>query len=103
MVVSFYLSLVTAFCLEEIGAQGPTLVEGPFARNSQYVDMLQAATGRPVLLPSASGTGTSIGAALLAMSNLRPTIGESPEPKRAGYCSDNELSAYAAAWRQGIG
>ena len=43
--ISFYLALMTATCLDLIGADGPTTVEGPFARNRLFVGMLAAATG----------------------------------------------------------
>ncbi|NKB54182.1 MAG: carbohydrate kinase [Rhizobiaceae bacterium] len=61
--VSFYLALMTATCLDLIGALGDTIVEGPFSNNALFCDMLAAATGRPVI--ATSGTGTSAGAALL--------------------------------------
>ncbi|WP_208755704.1 FGGY-family carbohydrate kinase [Sinorhizobium fredii] len=63
--VSFHLSLMTATCLDLIGASGEIVVEGPFAANSAYVRMLAAATGRPVLANCLSSTGTSLGAACL--------------------------------------
>ena len=63
---SFYLAMMTATALELIGADGPTIVEGPFAANRLFVDMLAAATARPVIAAGTSATGTSIGAALLA-------------------------------------
>ncbi|CCV13881.1 FGGY-family carbohydrate kinase [Mesorhizobium sp. STM 4661] len=63
--ISFYLALMTATCLDLIGAGGPTIVEGPFARNRLFTRMLAAATARPVIASEAA-TGTSIGAALLA-------------------------------------
>ena len=64
--VSFYLALMTAVCQDLINATGETIVEGPFAANDLYVKMLASATGRIVRTGSSSGTGTSIGAALLA-------------------------------------
>ena len=63
---SLYLGMMTATSLGLTGAKGEIIVEGPFARNQTYLDMLCAASARPVLT-SASSTGTSIGAALLAM------------------------------------
>jgi sugar (pentulose or hexulose) kinase len=64
--VAFYLAMMTSVCLELIGAKGPTIAEGPFARNGLYLRMLAAATGRPVTVAPGGGTGTSVGAALLA-------------------------------------
>jgi sugar (pentulose or hexulose) kinase len=62
--LSFYLALMTGTCLELIKGAGPTIVEGPFARNAQYIAMLKAVTDRSVFTSEAV-TGTSIGAALL--------------------------------------
>ncbi|MAM60435.1 FGGY-family carbohydrate kinase [Maritimibacter sp. UBA3975] len=69
--LSWYLALMTRECLSMVGAAGPIIVEGPFARNGNYVAMLNAATGRPVRL-SHSATGTSIGASLLVDRHAMP-------------------------------
>ena len=69
---SYYLALMTATCLHLIGAQGETIVEGPFAGNSFYLQMLQAATGRPIKLSPSTSTGTTLGAALLASKTSHP-------------------------------
>lgn len=97
--LSLYLAMMTATCLELIGAEGPTLVEGPFARNALYVAMLGAATGRPVLLPAPGSTGTSLGAALLALPappDARPHPAAVPSP-------DPTFAAYAVRWRALLG
>jgi sugar (pentulose or hexulose) kinase len=92
---SFYLALMTGVSLGAIAAAGPVLVEGPFARNPAYLAMLAAATGRAVLTPAAGGTGTSIGAALLAADpGTRVMPDETPPPPPP----DPGLAAYAAAW-----
>ena len=62
--LSFYLALMTGTCLELVGGAGPTIVEGPFARNPEFLAMLHAVTTRPVFT-NAAVTGTSIGAAML--------------------------------------
>lgn len=62
--LSYYLALMTHSCLHLTGANGPTIIEGPFAQNTHFLAMLQAVTKRPVL-KSQSATGTSVGAALL--------------------------------------
>lgn len=62
--LSFYLALMTGTCLKLVGGTGPTIVEGPFARNPEFLAMLHAVTARPVLT-NAAVTGTSIGAAML--------------------------------------
>ena len=95
--ISFYLALMTATCLELIGADGPTTVEGPFARNRLFVGMLAAATGRTIIASEAA-TGTSIGAALLA-SQEKPMHGKGeriePQP-------DPIWAAYVSAWRAAV-
>lgn len=94
-VVSFHLALMTATCLELIGARGEIVVEGPFAANSAYLRMLAAATGRPVFADPHNVTGTSLGAAsLVAGSKVRtgvqPFAGAVPE----------SLVRYAGVWRK---
>ncbi|MHA6643605.1 FGGY-family carbohydrate kinase [Mesorhizobium sp. A623] len=73
--IAFYLAMMTTTCLDLIGAQGDIVVEGPFAANRPYCDMLQATTGRPVLAQTGQSTGTSVGAALLADMTRMPTAG----------------------------
>jgi sugar (pentulose or hexulose) kinase len=95
--ISFYLALMTATCLELIGGDGPTTVEGPFARNRLFIRMLAAATGRPVIA-SETSTGTSIGAALLASDGRAAAAkGERTEPP-----ADPSWRDYARAWRAEI-
>ena len=92
--VSFYLAMMTDTCLRLTGAQGPTVVEGPFGRNSAFIDMLGAATGRQVLTSDAA-TGTSIGAALLfGKSNAMA------KPIVASTTADqSRYRSYANRWR----
>jgi len=90
--VSFYLALMAATCLDLIGAQGPTIIEGPFAANAEFARMLRAATGREVIT-EAAGTGTSIGAALLAGHGDLKAGGEPVADPGPAW------SAYADAWR----
>ncbi|RAZ71593.1 FGGY-family carbohydrate kinase [Mesorhizobium atlanticum] len=92
-VISFYLALMTATCLELIGGDGPTTVEGPFARNPLFIRMLAAATGRPVVA-SETTTGTSIGAALLASDGIETgSKSEQTEPP-----ADRVWGDYVKAW-----
>lgn len=90
--LSFYLALMAATCLDLIGADGPTIIEGPFAANAEFARMLRTATGRDVII-EAAGTGTSIGAALLAShADLKPGGETVPDPGPAWW-------PYAIAWR----
>jgi sugar (pentulose or hexulose) kinase len=94
--LGYYLALMTAECLRNIGADGPTYIEGPFSVNPWYRSMLAAATGRSVIA-SPSRTGTAVGAALLfdglAREGLAPESAVSAAP---------ELIAYANAWAKTV-
>ena len=96
---AFYLALETAYCLTLIGHRGPVIVEGPFTRNHAYLDMLGAATGAAVVA-SATVTGTSQGAALLAAA-----AGTVPRPPETGTqpALDPAMVAYAKAWKDRAG
>jgi sugar (pentulose or hexulose) kinase len=95
--VSFYLALTTAVCLDLTGADGPVIVEGPFARNRLFTRMLAAATKR-VVIASDAATGTSIGAALLAAGNAaKGRHGDIAEPAADGAWSD-----YVRCWHAAL-
>jgi len=94
--VAFYLALVTRRCLELIGHRGKIIVEGPFAGNRAYLLMLSAATDCQVV-PIASATGTSQGAALLVSGKdfkSTPSSAQAITPVR----DTRRLKEYAAVW-----
>lgn len=94
---SLYLAMMTATSLDLIGAQGPIIVEGPFAANTSYCRMLEAATGRPVV-HQAQTTGTSIGAALLAApATTAPVVLDA-----VAADVDPLWIAYAGRWRAAV-
>jgi sugar (pentulose or hexulose) kinase len=96
---SFYLALMTTTCLELIGADGPTVVEGPLAGNRLFVGMLAAAAGRPVLASATTTTGTTIGAALLTSAT-----GHNAGPIASfGQAGPDHWRRYAEAWRNELG
>ena len=97
--LAFYLALMTAECLAMIGAAGPVVVEGPFAANRDYLDMLAAATGRPVVAAAGGATGTAAGAALLARVAPPPAAPALPRPVPADAAG---LAAQAARWRAAV-
>ena len=94
---SLYAALVTETCLDLAGAQGPIIVEGPFARNALFLGALAQRVPRPVIVrPDA--TGTTEGAALLAAgANAKPEHRADPPPIAP---LDIDLSAYAEEWQR---
>jgi sugar (pentulose or hexulose) kinase len=97
-VASLYSALMVDTELGLIGGDGPTVVEGPFARNPVFLDALATLTGRPVVA-SAGATGTSAGAALLARGGRR----EGGDFNGGLFCekkTDPALLDYAATWRR---
>ncbi|TPW30254.1 FGGY-family carbohydrate kinase [Pararhizobium mangrovi] len=94
--VSCYLAMMTATCLEMVGAAGSTIVEGPFAMNAVYRNVLAAATKRPVV--AVEGTGTSIGAAMMIDAHAgraRPARAERTDPHRRFF-------RYVERWREAL-
>ncbi|SOH95656.1 Sugar (pentulose or hexulose) kinase [Monaibacterium marinum] len=95
--LSFYLALMTGTCLELLKGEGSTIVEGPFARNAEFVAMLRAITNRPVITSEAA-TGTSIGAALLFNTDQTLSIPTDTVISEVG----EEFSAYIDRWRTSV-
>ncbi|WP_422037238.1 FGGY-family carbohydrate kinase [Roseibium sp.] len=95
--VSYYLALVTAEMLTMIGADGPIIVEGPFAQNDCFLAMLQAACGRRVEVQGAAATGTAIGAAML-ISGAHSERGAPAHQAKAYTFCEPSLKTYAEAW-----
>ncbi len=93
---SFYLALVTAQALVLIGHQGQIIIEGPFARNLPYLQMLSAATQCPVI-PSHGATGTARGAAML-ITGAAGLLPDTTPPVTV----PEKYAAYAAAWRDAV-
>ncbi|MBL4811794.1 MAG: carbohydrate kinase [Rhodobacteraceae bacterium] len=91
---SFYLALVSAECLALTGAQGPVIVEGAFAKNRAYLEMLASACNRGVIAAT-TATGTSIGAALL----FAPKRGGTNNKPEAAILPNAQMQTYAAKWR----
>ena len=97
LALSWYLALMTETCLNLIGARGPTIIEGPFARNPDYCAMLAALREGGVEV-AASATGTSVGAALLSLGQAAPPATRAvPVPDNA-----EALRLYAGRWRAAV-
>lgn len=95
---SLYAALMTATCLDRLGADGPIFVEGPFARNGLYGAALARLTGRS-LHASSHRTGTSGGAARLFTSDGAGAAPH-PEPSKCGPPLGDVFDSYAARWRR---
>ncbi|SLN24068.1 L-fuculokinase [Aquimixticola soesokkakensis] len=94
--LSWYLALMSDTCLTLIGAQGPVIVEGPFARNADYLAML-AALRREGVEVAQSATGTSVGSALLFAEHAQPPASRKIKPEDVA-----RLQAYAQSWRDTV-
>ncbi|WP_375259695.1 FGGY-family carbohydrate kinase [Citreimonas sp.] len=94
LALSWYLALMTEECLTLAGAAGPVAVEGPFARNAGYLDML-AALRPDSVIAMGSATGTSAGAALLFAGR-----GEQAGGTRITPSDKAALREYAVEWQQ---
>ncbi len=94
---SLYVALMTATCLDLLEARGPTIIEGPFTANALFLSALQFLTGRAVSR-SGGGSGTSAGAARLALPKTRAPA-TVPAEHVAGLAE--RLEGYAAQWRSG--
>lgn len=93
---SFYCALMTAASLDLLGAQGPIHVDGPFAQNSLFLQMLAAATGRNVVAQAGAVSGPAAGAALLVE---QPAQRASSGAVTTPHSVPTVFSAYAEAWR----
>ncbi|MEP2533346.1 FGGY-family carbohydrate kinase [Shimia sp.] len=94
--LSLYLAMMTDTCLELAGGKGTTVVEGPFAKNADYIDML--AVLRPDGVETASSaTGTSVGAAMLLVNSGRAETTRALTPPTKA-----DLMRYAQNWRNRV-
>lgn len=98
--VSFYLALVTAECLKSIGHKGKIIVEGPFAANNMYLQMLAEASKVDVY-PSLGATGTSEGAAMLVTGSSGRSKDLSGEARCYSPLGGNQAD-YVRVWQQKI-
>lgn len=92
---SLYQALMTQTCLDLIEAEGPIIVEGPFAANQLYLRALHTLMKRPVHASEAT-TGTAIGAALLTGITIDVKM-------RSIVDTLDGLDDYAREWRSRAG
>lgn len=98
LVVSLYLALMTNISLDLTGAEGPVVIEGPFARNKAYLDMLAQLRGSVPLKGDSGLTGTSYGAACLAALNAARRGPDPGATASTPVTPDPQLLDYSAAW-----
>ena len=99
---TLYVALMTDLMLTRLGADsGDLIVEGSFAANSAYCELL--ATLRPAqrVLAGGDAAGTARGAALLAQWPVRHM--KTAQQRSIAPSSFEGLVAYRAAWRDAIG
>ncbi|MEL6618131.1 MAG: FGGY-family carbohydrate kinase [Pseudomonadota bacterium] len=98
--VALYLALVSAACLSNIGHDGPIIVEGPFAGNLLYLEMLSVASGSDVFRASGT-TGTSSGAAML-VGNVNTALRVDDSLVSVSDNTSASLHDYANRWRRTV-
>jgi sugar (pentulose or hexulose) kinase len=98
---SLYAALMTKACLDLTRAAGPIIVEGPFARNALYAEALSKAIGRSVIVVTSS-TGTSVGAALLAVGSSAPSSLQEGREASSHQLPDS-FQQYCAEWNRYVG
>ena len=91
---SLYAALVTETCLSLAGADGPVIIEGPFAGNRLFLTALAQRIPRPILAKP-DATGTIEGAALLADG---PEVRAPTDDPPAVVPLALDLTAYAETW-----
>ncbi|MCM5552748.1 FGGY-family carbohydrate kinase [Pleomorphomonas sp. NRKKF1] len=94
--VSLYLALVAQASMAVAGAAGPIIIEGPFGRDTLFAEALQRLTGRPVAI-AAGATGTSTGAAMLALGS-DGQLDLPPDRPVGGIYDLAGLESYAERW-----
>ena len=97
---SLYGALMTATCLDLLGASGDVTVEGPFARNGAFLGALAQITGRAVRA-SPDATGTAAGAAgLFARHGTTAATVAARTPVHGPLMP--AFRTYAGRWRAGL-
>lgn len=90
---ALYLALMSDQCLGLAQCGDTIIVEGPLAKNTQYMSVLSALTGKPVH-GSKDATGTSVGASMLfETKTAQLTLNHAVEP-----FENPNLGDYAKKW-----
>ena len=94
--VSLYLGMMTGTSLDLIGADGPVIVEGPFAANRTFLETLRHMSGRDIVTGGAGLTGTSSGATCVALGRDAMIA---TDARFVPLDPDPRLGTYVAAWQ----
>lgn len=90
---ALYLALMSEQCLELAQCGETIIVEGPLAKNTHYLSVLSALTGK-LVHGSKDATGTSVGASLLFKVETAPLkLNDAVKPYE-----NSKLSEYAVKW-----
>lgn len=94
---ALYCALVTADCLDRLGAGGPLFVEGRFARNLAYLGLLAALRPSQPVFAADEGTGTVAGAMRLVNWGAGP-VAETDDATPVAAMPIAGLTEYAQRW-----
>jgi sugar (pentulose or hexulose) kinase len=96
-----YVALLTIECLEVLGSNGMTILDGSFLRDPLYTALVAAFRPGSETLYNPDAYGVAAGAALLASHETRHApAGITVRTPDAFVCPQTELSAYAKRWRE---
>ena len=93
---TMYCALMVDYDLEMIGSDGPVIVEGPFATNTTFCQLLASLRPNQQVFASTDSSGTSYGAALLTG---RMQMHQSRGSTRIDRIEDSGILAYKNLWR----
>jgi sugar (pentulose or hexulose) kinase len=91
---TLYLALMSDTCLSLVGTRQCVVIEGPFARNTLYAQLLASLIGCPVHI-STDTTGTATGAAMLLGCDQPAVLGPQMKPMEI-----EGLATFRDRWRK---
>jgi hypothetical protein len=92
---TLYCALMSDYCLDALGAQGPVTVEGSFTDNPHFASLLAALRPRQEVAVSQDASGTTCGGWMLHRWGEVPAMASTVE----SMMEVDGLTAYRAQWR----
>lgn len=92
---TLYCALMSDYCLDALGAQGPVTVEGSFTDNPHFASLLAALRPRQEVSVSQDASGTTCGGWMLHRWGEVPAMASTVE----AMMEVDGLTAYRAQWR----